>query len=259
MNLAKSICESVCSGFSVKEVPMGFAIKSPFDWFLGDPLTFYARFEKGRARFEDSGTLVADLEAMGVDFSSSSRRAILDNLLAEHNVVFDEEDWMFVTHWVTASDLPNLTAKFIAFLSRVQDLLFLNRDRVENTFKEDLTTALTAKFKDDAEIILGEAPVESLPDSVVDIVVKTRAGKVLAIFPATAEVHALAAMLFAKELEVNHIDNVTPFIVFENFDTARISQRTRARAINSPLEMAAWNGGKTEVVNKIARYSGLMN
>lgn len=257
MNLAKSICESVCSGFSVKEVPMGFAIKSPFDWFLGDPLTFYARFEKGRARFEDSGTLVADLQAMGVDFSSPARRAILDNLLAEHNVVFDEQDWMFVTDWVPASELSKLTTRYIGFLSRVQDLLFLNRDRVENTFKEDLTSALIARFKDDAEIILGEAPVESLPDSVVDIVVRTKAGKVLAVFPATSEVHALTAMLFAKELEVNRIENITPFIVFENFDTARISQRTRARAVNSSLEIAAWNGGKTEVVNKIAKYAGL--
>lgn len=256
MNLSDSICKSLCEGFSVREVPVGFAIKSPFDWFLGEPLTFFARTEGGRIRYEDSGTLIADLEGMGVDFSSDSRRALLNNLLVEHDVIFDEEGSMFVTEWVSPARLPGLTAKYLSFLSRVQDLLFLNRDRVANTFKEDLTDALRVRFKNTAEIILGEAPVESLPQAIVDIVVRTKLGRTIAIFPATAEVHALEAMLFAKEIEANDISGVIPFLVFENFDASRISQRTRARAINSSLEIAAWNGGHSEVVEKIARYAG---
>ena len=133
MSLSEAICHSLCEGFSVREVPVGYAIKSPFDWFLGEPMTFYARIENGRARYEDSGILIADLEGMGVDFESPQRRQILESLLGEYSVSFNEQEMMFVTEWVAESKLASLTPAYLAFLSRVQDILFLNKERIAST------------------------------------------------------------------------------------------------------------------------------
>jgi hypothetical protein len=256
VNLSNEICHSLCDGFSVREVPVGFAIKSPFDWFMGEPLTFYARVENGRARYEDSGVLIADLEGMGVDFESESRRAVLDSLLQDHDVHYDENDMMFVTDWVAPSRLAGKTASFLSFLSRVQDLLFLNRDTVVSTFREDLLAAITERFQSRASIDVGVAPIPELPQSIVDISIRLENGTTLAVFPAVSELKALHAMLFAAEIESHGVEGVEPFLVFENFDASKVTQNTRARALNSNLHIAAWNGGRSGVLDKLDRFAG---
>ena len=255
MNLSASICHALCEGFSVREVPVGFAIKSSFDWFMGEPMTFYARIQDGRARYEDSGILINDLEGMGVDFDSESRRNVLSDLLNEHGVIFDEAESMFVTAWVPASQLASKTAPFLAFLSRVQDLLFLNKERIVSTFREDLLEAIEGRFSARSKVELGISPVDELPQSVADITVSFNTGAKLAIFPATSELKAYQAMLFASELEASSISNVTPFLVFEDFGSSKLSSNTRARTLNSSLQIAAWNGGRDGVLDKLEKFS----
>lgn len=257
MILKKQICNALCEGFSVRKVPVGYAIKSPIDWFLGEPLTFYIREEMGRARLEDSGTLYADLQAMGVDFTSNNRRLALDSLLKEHATQFHEEEYLFISEWKPLNAIASIIPNYMAFLTRVQDLMFLNRDRVASTFREDLIAAVENRFKKLGKIEIGEAPIPSLPRYTVDIVVKTHNGKTLAIFPAVSELNSVEAILFSKELELEKVDNVIPFLVFEDFNSSKISQRTMARALNSNLSTAAWNGGKREVLDKIYNQSGL--
>lgn len=255
MNLADNICRSLCDGFSVKQVPMGFAIKSPFDWFMGEPMTFYARLDRGRARYEDSGLLVHDLEGMGVDFESQSRRNVLNSLLEEYGVTYDQSEEMFVTDWVPPSSLAQKTPSYLAFLSRVQDLLFLNRDRVASTFREDLLQAIQEKFSGRAEIEQSICPTMKLPQSIVDIVVKFENGSTLAIFPATSELKAYQAMLFATELNQESIDNIVPFLVFENMGSSKVGANTMTKVMNSNLQTAAWDGGRDGVLDKLNRYS----
>lgn len=259
MSLSAAICRTLCEGFSVREVPVGYAIKSPFDWFMGEPMTFYARVENGRARYEDSGVLIADLEGMGVDFESAQRNAILQSLLDEYSVVFDETDMMFVTEWVQESKLATLTPAYLAFLARVQDLLFLNKDRVASTFREDLISELESTFKGRAEIEQNVAPISDLPQSIVDITVSFTSGKKLAIFPATSELKAYQAMLFASDLGQANTLDIECFLIFENFDAAKVGQNTKARALNSNLQVAAWNGGKSGVMEKLERHSGAIH
>ena len=137
MNLQKEICAAFCDGLVVREVPVGYAISTPVTWFSGDTLSFFARVEGARARLEDSGSLLFDLEGQGVDFSSENRMEILSSLMDEHGVTLSEEDGLFCTEWVAKGDIAKLVLPFIAFLTRVQDLLFLNREVVRSTFRED--------------------------------------------------------------------------------------------------------------------------
>lgn len=254
MSLARQICDALCKGFSVREVPIGFAITSPFDWFTGDKMMFYARTKGALLRFEDSGSTLFELEGAGVDLSSSTRMASLRDLCEESGVTFDEAESQFTTCWVSGAEAGFAAIKFMSFMNRIQDLLLTTRSRVAGTFKDDLLAAVRERFSGEAEIEVGEAPVPSLGYYVVDIVVRHKDGKTAAIFPATSEEKALGAVLFAKELELKHIDNVVPFLVLEQAGGPKISRPTQAKALNSELQVASWDGGAMDVMDKIAKH-----
>lgn len=253
MNLKKEICAAFCDGLLVRDVPVGYAISTPVTWFSGDTISFYARVEGERARLEDSGTLLFDLEGQGVDFSSDNRMEILSGLMKDHGVVLSEEDGVFCTDWVPKGAISTLAIPFLTFLARVQDLLFLNRDVVKSTFTEDLKSALEDDFGDSA-VSVSEALISTLPHYTVDIVVRTPIGKTAAIFPATNDVAVLRAVLFAMELQKHRVEGVVPFLIYENMDRGAITQQSREIALNSDLTPAVWSGGREEVIQKVRRY-----
>lgn len=253
MSISKQICDALCKGFTAQAVPMGFAIKSPFDWFTGDKMVFYVRTRGAQVRFEDDGATLFELEGAGVDLTSSSRMASLRELCDDTNVIFDEAESQFYTAWVKAEEVGIYAIKFMSFMNRVQDMLLTVRSRVASTFRDDLIQAVRERFEGKAEIDVGVAPVANLGYYVVDIVVRHKGGKVAAIFPATSEEKALGAVLFAKELELRHVDNVVPFLVFEQMSGSKVGRDTLAKAMNSELELATWEGGHDDVVEKIAR------
>lgn len=253
MNLQKGICAAFCDGLLVREVPVGYAISTPVTWFSGDTLSFYARVEGERARLEDSGSLLFDLEGQGVDFSSENRMEILSGLLNEHGVLLSEEDGLFCTEWVAKSHIAKLALPFLTFLARVQDLLFLNREVVRSTFREDLIIALEDTFTE-RRVSVSEALIPSLPHYTVDVVVRASSGKVAAIFPATNDVTVLRAVLFSMEVQKHDISEIIPFLIYENLDKSAITQQSREIAFNSDLTPAVWSGGRDEVIQKVQRY-----
>ena len=253
MSLKSELCQAFCDGLIVRSVPIGFAISTPVTWFSGDRISFFARVEGGRARFEDSGSLLFDLEGQGVDLGSGTRSETLSNLLDELGVVYSEEDGVFCTEWVSRDSLAKFLSPFLTFLTRVQDLLFLNRETVKSTFKEDLIAALEEKFSED-KVSVSEPIIPALPHYTVDIVVRSKSGKIAAIFPAVNDVSVLRAVLFSLEAQKHGVENVVPFLIYENMDRGAITQQSREIAVNSDLTPAVWSGGREEVLNKVERY-----
>ena len=178
---------------------------------------------------------------------------ILSNLLNEHGVVLSEEDGVFCTEWVKKVDIAKLALPFLTFLTRVQDLLFLNRDIVKGTFREDLISALEDTFSED-RVSLSEALIPSLPHYTVDVVVRAESGRIAAIFPATNDVTVLRAVLFSMEVQKHNVQNIVPFLIYENLDKGAITQQSREIAFNSDLTPAVWSGGRDEVMQKVQRY-----
>ena len=255
MNLQHQICEALCDGFNIREVNMGLAIASPFDWFTGDKMIFYARRRGAQVRFEDSGTTLFELEGAGVDFSSPTRIEQLKEICQEHHVTLEDDEGLFYSNWIDETRAGLEAVNFMTFMVRVQDMLLTVRSRVASTFRDDLVAAIESRFEDEATIEFGNAPVASLSDYNVDIVVKHRSGKTAAIFPATSEVKALEAVLFAKELELQNVHNVVPFLVFEKAEgEKKIRSTTRSKALNSELNLASWDGGAAEVMRKLANH-----
>ena len=83
----------------------------------------------------------------------------------------------------------------LPFLTRVHALLFLNREIVKSTFKEDLIGTLEDIFSE-ASVSVSEALIPSLLHYTVDIAVRFGSGKIAAIFPTTNDVTVLRAVLF---------------------------------------------------------------
>ncbi len=254
MTLGDQICQALCKGFQVREVPIGFAIASAFDWFTGDKMIFYARTRGSLVRFEDGGSTLFDLEGAGVDFSSATRMESLRELCRETAVQFDEDESTFFTDYIKPEEVGLAAIRFMTFMVRVQDMLLTVKARVSSTFKEDLVAAVQERFGPEADVLINDAPVAELSYYTVDIVVRHHGGKLAAIFPATSEEKALSATLFAKELELKHIDNVVPFLIFEHAGGTKVSRDTQAKAINSELQIAVWDGGHADVLDKISRH-----
>ena len=124
---------------------------------------------------------------------------------------------------------------------------------MKSTFREDLISALEDKFSEDS-VSISEALIPSLPHYTVDVVVRSPSGKTAAIFPATNDVNVLRAVLFSMEVQKHDIDNVIPFLIYENLDKGAITQQSREIAFNSDLTPAVWSGGREEVMQKVQRY-----
>jgi hypothetical protein len=253
LNIQDDICEALCGGFEVRKLKMGYAIRSPFTWFTGDALTFYARLDGGRVRIEDDAASYAELEGAGVDFSTDTRLGILSGLMEEHGVEFDEVAMRFQTAWLSGHQAGTGAARFLAFMHRLQDLVFTTRDRVANTFRDDLVVALTNRFGAEADIGVDEPAADGLKDYVVDVLVKHKSGRRVAIFAGITEHRALEAVLLSKELELKGETNVIPFLIYQETNTKRISIRTQSRAMNADLELGTWDGAHIEVLDKVAK------
>lgn len=113
------------------------------------------------------------------------------DLLCDQGVVHEKER-IFCTEWVHKGKAAALA---LPFLTRVHALLFLNREIVKSTFKEDLIGTLEDIFSE-ASVSVSEALIPSLPHYTVDIAVRSGSGKIAAIFPTTNDVTVLGAVLF---------------------------------------------------------------
>lgn len=124
---------------------------------------------------------------------------------------------------------------------------------MKSTFKEDLINALEDTFSE-SSVSVSEALIPSLPHYTVDVVVRSPSGKTAAIFPATNDVNVLRAVLFSMEIQKHDVENVIPFLIYENLDKGAITQQSREIAFNADLTPAVWSGGKDEVMQKVQRY-----
>ena len=252
MSFQEQICSAFCDTLIVTEVPVSFSISTSVSWFSGETLSFYARVEGNRGRFEDSGNLLFDLECNGVNLETGSRREILDDLLHEHDVSFEEDDSLFCTDWMPISEITNTAMPFLTFLTRVQDLLFLSREIVKSTFREDLVRSLEETLERE-RVFVSKVLIDSLPHHTVDIVVRGPHQRTAAFFPATSDANVLRAVLFSMEIQKNDIPNIIPFLIYENLDKRVFTHQSHEIAINSDLTLGSWHGCKVYVMVKVQR------
>src|SRR5579885_2224242 len=138
--MKEEICRAFCNEVTVKDVPVGLAVSTPFRRSDGDAISFYvvkADTLAGVARLEDDGETIPYLEACGVDFETATRKKAFEELLKEYGAEFDESENVIRTANMREAELPRAALRFSALLLRIYDFLLLTQEHVESTFKED--------------------------------------------------------------------------------------------------------------------------
>jgi len=93
--MKEDLCKAFCNEISIKEVPIGLAVSTPFRRSDGDAITFYVVRNTtlpGIAHLEDDGETMPYLEACGVDFETQTRKKAFDMLLSEYGAEYDEDE-----------------------------------------------------------------------------------------------------------------------------------------------------------------------
>ena len=252
----QDICSALCSGLAMRQVPIGYAIRTPFLNPDGDSIGVYLRRETGNPgllRLEDDGGTIASLEEDGVSFASEARSDALNSLLQQYDAQLDETALVIHTEYLPENRIPANFAKFMALLLRLQDLRLLSQDRVRELFKDDVRTMLTKHFGGQIEILEDEKPNHLLPDYVADFVLRSPTGETLALFAASSETKALEALLLWQELSRRRLSNVHSMAIFEGAKPQNIKSRTMSRLMNSEVLLGTLDGDPWELARKMAQ------
>ncbi|KMK68073.1 DUF1828 domain-containing protein [Puniceibacterium sp. IMCC21224] len=255
MNAHSDICNAFCDQLSIRKVPIGYAIKTPFSWLQGDPLVVFGEVDGNLVRMRDGGDTLISLEDDAGDLSSESRVKAMRDVALAHGVTFDEDNSLFTSTWVDRSQFGDSAIRFMSFLNRLQDVALLDRDRVANTFREDLIDAITDRFESRFQIDVRGAISSDHPEYTADVIIRS-SNMQAAIYAATTEVNVLEALLAEQVFSglSGHSTKTIPFLVFEDYIQSKVTTKTRRRAMNSArLQTADWAGGAENVIDKIER------
>jgi hypothetical protein len=250
------LCQALCSGLALREVKIGYAIKTPFKSPDGDSIGLYIRRDVANPqllRLEDDGGTIATLEEHGVSFSVESRSDALAELLQQYDAHYDEKESIIYTDYVDDSRVPAHFVKFMALMLRLQDLRLLAHDRIREIFKDDVRQLIEQYFEGRVDIFEDENPSEILKDYVADFVLKSKDGETLALFAASSETKALESLLLWQELRNRKFDHVRSMALFEGPKPQRIKPRTMSRLLNSEVALGTLEGDRWELAQKIGK------
>ena len=259
MNPLKDICRTFCDGLAMREIPIGYTIRTPFKGSDGDAVALYLRRDPqfpGRYRLEDDGGTIAALQEAGFSLENEQRSAEFESLLAEYGCQFDEDESLIHTDYMDEEKTPAYFLKFMALMIRVADLRMLSRDRVRDTFKADLQEFVEGVFVGTATVERDVSPSSDLSDYIADVIVSTAKTK-LAIYAGTTEVKALEALVLWQELIRQGIDGIIPVVMLEVAKPTRIKGRTMSRIINSDVALASMDGSPWDIGQKLRQLAGV--
>lgn len=195
------LCEAFCASLDVKSVPVGYAVRTPYENADGDPLlVYFVRDERGW-RLEDDGTQVPLLEASGVDVSGKSRGEAFSSLLAEYGALFDADRRTLSSEPLPQNEVGAAAVRFVALLLRLQDLALLSPQTVRNTWREDALAALHMAFDSVATLKESASLSPTMRGHDADVVMYPPSGPPMAIYLGTSEERALQAIIAKMEAE----------------------------------------------------------
>lgn len=141
--LQERLCALMCADVRILDRGNGrLVLTTPFFFSDGDPYIVYLEERPGGSlRLTDAGHTLMHLSYENdVDkFREGTRGRLFEQILNEQNVVAVEGE-LFID--VPVEELGSALFRFGQTLTRITDLTFLNRARVESTFYEDLAELL---------------------------------------------------------------------------------------------------------------------
>ena len=245
------LCKAFCDELRLREVPAGFAVSTVYDW-IGEPLGFYivGPDTLGRYSIEDDGTTIPLIEAAVSDLESPTRAEALESLLSEYGARYDEERGDLTTAFMKKDQVANAAIKFVGLLLRLQDLILLTPERIENTFREDATKAIRQVLSDRAKIREKEL-ISARIEFPADLIIEVDGRVPVAVYLAMSEQKVLEAVIaqMAARHEA-HIDCAV--IALLEKDTA-VSRKTLRHAANRLTALPIFEGDEVQAIKRIER------
>jgi hypothetical protein len=252
--MKEELCRAFCDEISVKEVPAGLAIRTPFLRSDGDAISFYIIRKDtvpGIARLEDDGETIPYLEACGVDFETATRKKAFEQLLKEYGAEHDEAENLIRTPNMREADLPRAALRFSALLLRLYDFLLLTQEHVESTFKEDAKKRIKEVIGPRASV-LEDVPVSPTLSEIVPDLVITAAGRdPVAVFLAQSAVRIQDAIILQMDALYVAKEPIAVVALVESQST--LSRDMQRRAGNRLAAVTTWEGDQIAAVQRIER------
>lgn len=253
MGLQQRICNAFCSEVRVNSIRGGFGVSTPFlDAHTGDMLGFYilGRADSNGYRLVDDALTVARFESEGASLDSQSRRSSFDEILAAYGGAYDEETGEISIDDVQPDEVERKSLAFMAMLLRMQDMHLITREKVKNTFADDVAARLSAQSIPGFTFESGRPVHDDLKDVIPDFVLR-RDGeeKPVALFLVSASEKLWQAMhlKLVAEYEVKRPLSVVALLESVTSGTSA----TRAKASNRLDALPNWRGDETAAFNRI--------
>ncbi len=250
---------SFSDAISVRSVPFGLAINSPFYDESGDTLAFYARESEEGLTLEDDGSFIPSLIASGIDVESGQRRFMLDQLLKDGGAYLDPESFEIKTPAFPSSSLGSASVRFLAALLRVRTLETMTREVVRSTFKEDAVTAIEKFLSSDFSIEEKTVLTEDLSDFPVDVVLRPKdsSKKSLGLFLVNSSTQLLEAELLRNEIEDQELSSalVSVALIEDARKIPVIGDKRYQRAVNRGLSTLFFRGDEKAAMAGLSRIA----
>lgn len=249
----KQICSAFCNGLSVREIANGLAISTIYDNGNGEPLGFYALGpdERGQFRLMDDGNTIPYLEAAGASLDSDTRFAAFSEIINQYGVTYHDIDRQIYLDDVTPDALPAQSLQFVALLMRIQDLLLMTRDRVENAFRDDVLEKLRDRFDGRASIKENQPISKSLGDVTPDMVIQAPSRQPVAVFIGTTSQKVTDAVLLHTLAMYRWKVPVRVVAVLESGNS--LPRKFMQRAANYLDASPSFSGEETAALDRVER------
>lgn len=255
-DLEKALCRAFCAEITVRAVPSGLAVATPFADSSGDRITFYLSEENDGYRLEDDGDYLAELAARNVAFSEGIRRNLLDGLLKDGGAFWDQETLEIRTSPFAEADIKARILPFLSSLIRLRDLEFLNREVVKSTFREDFIRETKERLSGKVYIDDSGPIVSDFSEFPPDLILRPASevsGVPASVYLVNSNDKLNEALLAWYEREKQGRDDFSIVGVIEDSDLSNISRKRFQRAQNRRLPMPIFRGDEDSAVAMVAR------
>ncbi len=249
--LQNKLCSSFCANIRIsKKNEHLMRIETPFHFPDGDPYQIYLKeMGTGGFRVTDSGHTLMQLSYENdIDiFRKGTRNDLMNQILLETGLKEDDGEFYLES---TSDDIHVNIFQLGQGITKIYDLTYLNRARVENTFYEDLEERIynivdSEKVKMDYVY----SQMENAEDYPIDYFIKGKT-EPLFLFGIGNRDKARLTTIILKRL-IRHNTDFESLIIFQDFDT--IPKNDAKRLMNVAGDMISSLDAKDDLSRKLLK------
>ena len=247
-NLQQKLCDGFCREIKIVKIKENIIIETPFYFPDGDMYQIYLKeLGTGGFRLTDNGHTLMHLSYENdiESFYKGSRNILLENIKNELDIKEDNGEFYVDSLF---QQIPENLFRFGQALTKIQDITFLNRTRVQKTFYEDLYRQLISivdKNKFEKEFFFQD---DEKKEYEIDYKVDTKDDTFFFIFGIPNKDKAQLTTIILERLLRKKLE-FSSLVIFEDFHN--IGKSVGKRLMNVSNEMIDSLSNKEDLARKI--------